>query len=478
MNSIGTVFWNEYARTCLMSFLSMCAGFQIQTTLMKKQRSLRPLVLYMFCKSMLDTVVLDGILRCTIGDTREGQLFMTTLSLCLAVGTAMMFVYTFEGPALENIIGIVLSEMILTLIWLPCALVVNYLGQRENLFTFYGQPQVWDLLLFPMAIVIPWLFCKGAGSVLRKYRSFRFRYRKLFWCGIFAYILLGQSTMFFGGQESDLVFAGTMYIFHLLFAAGLMGGIYVIYRKYQNHIQRENEFLQMQMRLLESHYQAAWQQIRKMEAGRQMVAQQMRELTMMAEGQQRNGLALTEEQQKTGSALTAKKQKTSQAPTTDRRIASYLRELRQEYDRLQAGMYCNDWLVDAVLCCQVETAKRQGMEVECSLQTYERTGVPEELVAQLFFQLLEFGIHENLKKNVRQSSDSSVLEGSASTDVPLIMLKAGKVKNRLIIEFSTPCIYPRRFPMKVVKEQICGHGEIIELRRDKGKVCVVAVLED
>ena len=467
MRGIGILFWNEYARTYLMSFLSMCAGFQIQTTLMKKRRSLRPLILYMFCKSMLDTVVLDGVLRSTIGDTGEGQLFMTTLSLCLAVGTAMMFVYTFEGPALENIIGIVLSEMILTLIWLPCVLVVNYLGQRENLFTFYGQPQAWDLLLVPMAIVIPWLFCKGAGFVLRKYRSFRFRYRKLFWGGIFAYILLGQSTMFFGGQESDLVFAGTMYIFHLLFAAGLMGGIYVIYRKYQNHIQRENEFLQMQMRLMETHYQAAWQQIRKMEAGRQMVEQQMAELTMMAGEQGETGPAPATEQGETGSA-----------PATEQRIASYLRELRQEYDRLQAGMYCNDWLVDAVLCCQVETAKRQGMEVECSLQTYERNGVPEELVAQLFFQLLEFGIHGNLKKNVWQSSASSVLEGSAPTEVPLIMLKAGKVKNRLIIEFSTPCIYPRRFPMKAVKEQIRGYGEIIELRRDKRKVCMVAALED
>lgn len=434
-NNIVLIIWNEYARTGLMSLLSMAVGLQIQTTIMRKKRTLHPLIIYVVFKSMVDVFLLDGLLQRVVGGTREGQIMITTISLCLTVGMAMMYVYTFHGKAIENIIGIIISETIMTLVWMPCVLVVNYLGQRKELFTFYGQIQAWDLLLFPLAILVPQIFLKLAGSILRRYRTFQFPHRKLFWGVIVVYILVGQSIIFFGGQESNLFFAATMYMVHLLISAGIMGGIYVVYRKYQNKISQEHEFLQMQIRLMEAHYTALWRQIRKMEEGQRLVDQQM-ELLMKKEND-------------------------------DQRIASYLQELRSEYDRIQAGVYCEDWQVDAVLYCQAETAKRQGIHMDCSLQNYKRGRIPEDVIAALFYQLLEIGLRENMDGKCRADQGK---------DKNQITLKAGTVKNVLIVQFGITCSNSRKISVKTIEDQIQEYGEISELHRKKGELQLVLAM--
>ena len=78
-------------------------------------------------------------------------------------------------------------------------------------------------------------------------------------------------------------------------------------------------------------------------------------------------------------------------------ILRYLDDLRSEYQNISAGMYCQDWMVDAVLYTQIRAAKERGIKVDCNVQGYPCGAVSQERLAQLLYSLFEFGMQENEK---------------------------------------------------------------------------------
>lgn len=76
-------------------------------------------------------------------------------------------------------------------------------------------------------------------------------------------------------------------------------------------------------------------------------------------------------------------------------IFQYLTDLREEYQNIRAGMYCRNWMIDAVLYTQIGMAKEQGIAVDCQVQNFSCDTVSQEKLARLLFELLDFGIREN-----------------------------------------------------------------------------------
>ena len=105
------------------------------------------------------------------------------------------------------------------------------------------------------------------------------------------------------------------------------------------------------------------------------------------------------------------------------KTAAYLEQLKQSYEETRAGMYCDDWSVDALLYCQSEMARAQGIAAEYSLSEYSRGNIPEEELVHILFRLFEYGIKANQK--VEQEREKK------------ISLRMGGVLNQLVIEFST-----------------------------------------
>ena len=153
-----------------------------------------------------------------------------------------------------------------------------------------------------------------------------------------------------------------------------------------------NSFLNMQMHLMESHYASIQNQIWKMENCQRLIDDQMKEIE--------------------------ESKKLSQGKT-----AAYLEQLKQSYEEMRAGMYCDDWSVDALLYCQSEMARVQGITAEYSLSEYSRGNIPEEELVHILFRLFEYGIKANQK--VEQEREKK------------ISLRMGSVLNQLVIEFST-----------------------------------------
>lgn len=166
----------------------------------------------------------------------------------------------------------------------------------------------------------------------------------------------------------------------LLAAAGTLALVFM-YVNYYKGIQLERAYLNTQLGLLETHYQAIQSQVLQMESCQKMIAQQMEELTS-AKAEGRLG----------------------------EHTKNYLENLKQEYSKLRAGMYCDDWRIDAVLYCQIESARSQGIEVDCQIRGYDRNIVEQQTLAQVLFLLLHNGIcilqEETVDKSMQIRTDS------------------------------------------------------------------------
>ena len=120
----------------------------------------------------------------------------------------------------------------------------------------------------------------------------------------------------------------------------------------------------MQFHLMESHYESIQEQMQHMEYCQQIIDGQMKEI--MDKKVVSEGMA-----------------------------AVYLEGLRKEYDRICAGIYCNDWRVEKVLYCQSRMARSQEIDVECSFLEYDRGVIPEDDLTGILFWLFNYGIRAN-----------------------------------------------------------------------------------
>lgn len=139
-----------------------------------------------------------------------------------------------------------------------------------------------------------------------------------------------------------------------------------------------------------------------------------------------------------------------------------MNELKAEYRKIQAGMYCNDWLVDAVLCWQKENAECRGNHMEYSMQGYGRGIIKEGELAQMLFYLLDFRILEN--------------ERQKAGNIRWICLRAGAVKKQLVLDFYTACQKSTRFPQNMFREFVDRwRGIVTEIREAQGIRVIVTL---
>lgn len=103
------------------------------------------------------------------------------------------------------------------------------------------------------------------------------------------------------------------YISYLLIALMWPAAAFLIYKTYTQKVRLQSEYIDMQIRMMVSHYGVVQRQIHQMEYCQRMIDDQMRGLTAK------------------DSEIECYEQTTT-----------YLKSLRSEYQKLRAGMYCDD----------------------------------------------------------------------------------------------------------------------------------------
>lgn len=186
---------------------------------------------------------------------------------------------------------------------------------------------------------------------------------------------------------------------------------------------------------MEMHYEVVQKQIYQMESSQKTIDAQMHEIGKIEE--EMKGCA-----------------------EARRKISAYLAGLQQSYESLCAGMYCDDWMLDAVLYTQSELLKRQGINFDCSMQDYERGSIAEADLVKIFLALLDFAIGANQK----QQKDK-------------VQLKAASVRNQLIIEFVSGCERGYRLSRRIFSPYIERYQGTVEIKREAHKLRFMLALQ-
>lgn len=380
-------------RMVLFSIMGQIGGMIILYWMLGKPRKQVRYISYMFFKAVFMIYFTYGLNLYYPGELWSATL-QTAVSSVLGVVTMFLMIATYQNESLKVIFAALLGEIYFTLVEMLAVVGVNGLEGKTDLLLIYDRLQPMDLLipvLFGTGIVLLKLF---GGRWLARYRDVRIRHRQLFWFAIVAYFIVAQTNgMIVIGQEAGLVTAtGMPFIGIAVLLVVLLG---LVYRDYRRQVRGESRFLDTQFQLLQTHYESIRTQMQRMEMCQKLVDKQMKEIVRRGED-----VAATEKcgPCKDTAAVAAGCDEVAESGQQRKEvILRYLDDLRSEYQNISAGMYCQDWMVDAVLYTQIRAAKERGIKVDCNVQGYQRGAVSQERLAQLLYSLFEFGMQENEK---------------------------------------------------------------------------------
>ena len=380
-------------RMVLFSIMGQIGGMSILYWMLGKPRKQVRYISYMFLKAVFMIYFTYGLNLYYPGELWSATL-QTAVSSVLGVVTMFLMIATYQNESLKVIFAALLGEIYFTLVEMLAVVGVNGLEGKTDLLLIYDRLQPMDLLipvLFGTGIVLLKLF---GGRWLARYRDVRIRHRQLFWFAIVAYFIVAQTNgMIVIGQEAGLVTAtGMPFIGIAVLLVVLLG---LVYRDYRRQVRGESRFLDTQFQLLQTHYESIRTQMQRMEMCQKLVDKQMKEIVRRGEN-----VAATEncDPCKDTAAVAASCNEVAESGQQRKEvILRYLDDLRSEYQNISAGMYCQNWMVDAVLYTQIRAAKERGIKVDCNVQGYPCGAVSQERLAQLLYSLFEFGMQENEK---------------------------------------------------------------------------------
>lgn len=411
---------------CVGNMICMEIGM---VNLLNRRRSLLAFRIYWILgKVLIHNVLLFYIIRYYFGNEKWYGIMFSCFITVMAIIAYLIFCYTFEGGLLKIAIAGMGVECIEGFIGYFCLGIVNYLEKRSSLFCLVDTFQWMDLLIPVLHCGGIWLAVNYLKPVLARYKDLQLRHRKILWIFFVSYVGTATFTVFTDNQVAIEVFVYILLV-SVLCAAVILLAVW----RYHTGIRAEQDLLEIQLNAMKFHYTAVQEQIRQMENSRCVIETQMKEIVQL-----------------------------EQSPSADQKIAEYLKELKTEYKEIQAGVYCDNWMVDAVLCYYGEKLHKEGISFDCSMQGYLCGNREERDLIQLYLILLNWGLQAN--RNIQES------------DKKQVYLHTSTVKNQLIIIFFSNCTEKDRIPLKILRRHIKKYGGITEVQREKDGVRITLAL--
>ena len=445
------VSWHILLSYCVRMFIISVGGQVLGiiacNALLKRRRSLVPLMTWLVMKYICMICILEVL----VGSRMEGnaifELVNYLLYACAAVMTAFMFYFTFHGSVIKCFTAMNISEILTSVFMLTAVLIVNVLQGRENLFLFQAEFQISDCLILVIEGILFGIFYHFAENFMKRFRTYHMKHERVFWVVYIIYFALVQLTSI-GGISDNTSFMITIYMVFLISAVTGTLVLCFIYMKFRSGIRMERAYLGTQLGLLETHYKSIQSQMQQMEYCQRMIDEQMAEITGRVD---------------IGESMEAEQDTLMQNPDRKERIQQYLEALKQEYHELQAGMYCDNWSVDAVLYCQIEAARQMGIEVECLVQGYDSQKSSPRVFAQVLFLLLHYG-----------NSESQKLEGGVKKKM---RLKTGRLQNQMVVEFYSSVGQKKSFEEKKVKQCVKDYAGTVTVIEETEGISVVVTMK-
>lgn len=401
--------------------------------MLERRRSLKYLILFVLFKTIVVNVILDFVFRETIDKSRLLYAIYVWIVIITLVCSFFIPYYTFSCEPVKIAIAVLASEGVITFCVYSTTAICNLIkSKRGGDFSGYIQPfelviPVFVLLLF----FIIYFFIK---SYLYRFKEIEIMHKKIYWSVYGAFMFAGFMSMVrnpYMINKTDEIF---LYLYQIMCMSIVFFVGVIIFLRYKRYVLRKHAFLKSEQKLMEAHYEALKIQIEQIQNYRQDIQEQMKMIEDVAIGE-----------------------------LESERIAEYLLRLKKEYHSLKAGVYCNEWIIDAVLMQQYRVCESKGIDFTASMYDFSRGKIQERELVQLFIQLFE---------------EVTTQAGNVTEDNRRkIFFHCTRRGNQLLIELKYGCIARKQHISLKVRHFLKEMDGEIKINRSGGFDVIVVMLQ-
>ena len=364
----------------------------------------------------------------------SGHLTEIVLGALGSIGACLLCIYLVEAEPVRILFAIAISELTTMPVMVFSMVVLNWLEKRpEGMFGWYLTFRPEDLLawIFEILLFIPIYAIMKKIQIL--FRNYEIRHTRLIWIIYLEYFLVMQTSQLIPIATEDGTRRG-MVLPCLIVAVAATLGLVKIFGNQKEKIRTESQFLQLELTMMQSQYQAMQYQRSYIEESQQLIDRQMQEI--MRRGER------------------AEKQT---------QITEYLSDLEKAYQNVHAEIYCRDWKLDSILYVETEWARQQGIKVTCKVPNCPKDQDGIQCMGKVLVKLFEYAIADNEKP---------VEPYKKQIDVQIDV-----IANQAVVLFTCPAGKKTYGLKKKINELTKEWEGNTEVKKDEGrmKICVTFV---
>ena len=395
---------------------------------------------------MTKTLVLEYVMGTFWGD----QLWFQCLKLSyMIVHSTLVYIILagcmYSSSVLKTGLAQIVCEVNYCVILGAALIIFNYLENREELLGYMLPFMLPDLLLFPVMYGVVKIEIYFLNPLLSWIRVRELKYRRIGWVIVGGYFISGIISSFWGLADGSVLIEGSVFPVFIVSVAGSIVG-FLVFMRYRKKTEQANTFLYSQTAFMKNYFQLLRQQIQTAESDQK--GSQAAQIKQIA-GQIENGEMKEFNREK---------------------LWNYMENLKEKYEAIQAGIYCNDWVLDGILCHMAEFCRKNGIGTSFYFQKYDRGDISEENISEIIYRLLAYGVKESLL--CREEKDEKKNPQSLS-------IQAEAVRNQLIVNVSFCSVKSIKKLKRDLKRSLSVkivpyHGEIIvsEIKGEKKQISI------
>ena len=371
-------------RLFLFAMTNMMGATFIIGKVEERRQSYWKIAIFWAIKVFIQIVMCNYVLVVLYGETEWLGTLRLIVAWIYAILVYVAYCWMFKGDPLHIAIVAFIADLIVSFTGLVSIAFVNLIRGNADIWLLIDKFQITDIFMPIIFSIIVGGVCKISSSILEKLKKWEPKHKKILWTIFVLYIFGASLSNLDSYQEMTLSIVMGIILYGVAVIVFAMIAI-----KYGNKLEKEQRALQLKQRMMESHYEIMQGQIQRIEKSREVIAWQMEDIL-----------------------------KTKDQTYKDGKIKQYLEQLKEDYEEIRAGVFCDNWMVDAVICSQKEQLMQKGITLECAIHGLELKKIQEQDFIQLLIILFSY---------VEEVSENSTVR---------ISIKG--IKNQLMIEYELP----------------------------------------
>lgn len=340
---------------------------------------------------MMFSILVLEILAYYFSDTRWYEGIHLFYSFVFPISGIVIVYYFFNQKSLTKVLlALISSEMVAAIVTIGAWTIVNSLQDKQEGYPMAPGQMLQKEDLMVMLVMIPLsLFCMSVlQPFFKKFRKHEFKHPTIWNFVIFLYYTVGiADNMFVYAKGAVYAVTGL-----LLVALGFCIVFAIFFRR--KAITEKTVYAQQQ-KFAETHLSMLQEQFFSVSENREQLKKQICMVEALNDVDESNQKILQD----------------------------YLKELKDRYEHFIAGVYCDDQMVDALLCHKKQICEQYGITADFYLQEYNRGVIEKQDMIKLLLVMLDFAIQNCMTKS--------------ETEERKISLHMSKIKGQLMVELIT-----------------------------------------